>query len=688
MRHCLLGLAVWLAFLHLAQAQQRPYVGFVYPAGGQQGTTFRVTLGGQGLDGVNRAWVCGDGVQARVLEYNRPLNNQEIEVLKEQLSELKNQSSPMPDHAVTSLVSKIEKVIRENVTRPASVSIANLVVAEVSICRDAAPGAREIRLGTPRGVSNPLVFHVGQLREFSLPPMLTTVQQILGKEEQSLRRRERAPDGTNAPGMMSAMAATAVDGAGAQNQLDDDELTILPPCTVNGQISSGAMDRFRFRASRGQRLVLSVQARSLIPFIADAVPGWFQPALALYDAKGREVAYADDYRFKPDPVILYEVPDDGDYHVALYDALYRGREDFVYRLTVGELPFVTGVFPLGGRTNAPVAVELDGWNLSQTGTVPAIQNEVPGVHFFAVSGTNGLLSNRLPFAVDTAPECLEDEPNSQRRTAQKLELPVIVNGRISAPGRRDVFQFEGQAGRQVVAKVSARILDSPLDSVLKLVDAAGKCLALNDDQEDMGSGPSTHGADSRLRANLPSNGVYYLYLDDAQHRGGPEYAYRLYVGPPEPDFALRVVPSSISMRSNSTATLSVHAVRRDGFAGAIKVGLKDPPKGFESKGATLAATQDVVRITVKTSLVETPEPVNLVITGSSTNEGRTIVRDAVPAEDTMQAFLWRHLVPAADLRAFVFVPPPAPPKAGSPRGTATKAASRSDAKESPKPGDR
>jgi hypothetical protein len=31
------------------------------------------------------------------------------------------------------------------------------------------------------------------------------------------------------------------------------------------------------------------------------------------------------------------------------DALYRGREDFVYRIAIGELPFVTDIFPLGGR---------------------------------------------------------------------------------------------------------------------------------------------------------------------------------------------------------------------------------------------------------------------------------------------------------------------------------------------------
>ena len=47
-----------------AFAQPRPYIGYVYPAGGQQGTTARVRLGGQQLDAVDRVIVSGAGVEA------------------------------------------------------------------------------------------------------------------------------------------------------------------------------------------------------------------------------------------------------------------------------------------------------------------------------------------------------------------------------------------------------------------------------------------------------------------------------------------------------------------------------------------------------------------------------------------------------------------------------------------------
>ena len=143
-------------------------------------------------------------------------------------------------------------------------------------------------------------------------------------------------------------------------------MNITLPAIVNGQILPGGVDRYRFQARKGQQLVVAAAARELIPYLADAVPGWFQAALALYDAKGNELAYADDYRFHPDPVLHCEIPKDGEYVVEIRDSIYRGREDFVYRITVGELPFVTSIFPLGGPAGAQTTVELKGWNLPVT----------------------------------------------------------------------------------------------------------------------------------------------------------------------------------------------------------------------------------------------------------------------------------------------------------------------------------
>ncbi|MCY2986574.1 MAG: hypothetical protein NTY19_01710 [Planctomycetota bacterium] len=141
----------------------------------------------------------------------------------------------------------------------------------------------------------------------------------------------------------------------------------------------------------------------------------------------------------------------------------------------------------------------------------------------------------------------------------------------------------------------------------------------------------------------------------ARH-GGEEYAYRLRLSAPQPDFALRVVPSSVGLRSKSTGPVGVYAIRKDGFTGAIQLGLKDAPEGFSATPSSLSGTQDMVKLALKTDLVETEPPVNLSIEGRATIQDQELVHQAVPAEDRMQAFLWKHLVPAEELKALVFNP--------------------------------
>ncbi len=642
-RKCL-ALAVFLAFAASTLAQTRPYIGYTFPAGGQQGATFQIRLGGQGLDDPSEVLVTGSGVTARVVECYRRMNPQEMQLLNEQVRELKKATSAVAtaagkktatsakDEAAQKLIGKIEKRTREYVQTPACGSIASLVFAEVTIALHARPGAREIRLITPRGVSNPLVFHVGQLPEFTRPPMITATIQVLGKEASALRKRPT-------------------------NEM---EVRVNIPCTVNGQIASGEVNRYRFTARTGQQLVLSTQARQLIPYVADAVPGWFQPVLTVYDANGKELAYADDYQFRPDPVILFEVPKDGEYVFAITDAIYRGREDFVYRITVGETPFVTSIFPLGAKVGASITPVMKGWNLQDAMLTRPAEEAAPGIHSL-VATRKEIISNPVPFALDNLPDGFDKEPNNSQALAQNVTLPLIINGRIDKPDDRDIFRFTGKSNATIVAEVQARRLDSPLDSVIKLTDEAGKLLAFSDDREDLGAGVNTHQADSWFMAKLPADGTYYIHLGDTARKGGDDYGYRLRLSAPQPDFELRASPSSARIRTNSSAAVAVFAQRKDGFTGAIKLGLKDPPAGFSASPVTLAAGQNNAALTIKGPSAPMKEPVTLAIVGRAKLGEKEIIHEAVPAEDRMQAFLWRHLVPAQDLMVLSYDPGYEPP---------------------------
>lgn len=625
-----------------AKAQpSAPHIGYLYPAGGRQGTRFEVTVGGQFLDGVTNVYASGAGVRAVILQHEKPLTPAQANNLREEMKNLQEKrtssagSQRKRGNAESStnvftaedqrMLLEIRKKLAAFVRRPASPAIAEKVSLEVTLAPDAEPGTRELRVSTPLGLSNPLAFCVGQLPEFreKVPPLDT-------------------PFGRNGK-------TGPRDGSEPRNAPPTD-LVVTLPAVINGQILPGETDRYRFQARKGQRLLFAVSARELIPYLADAVPGWFQATLSLCDNKGKELAYDDDYRFHPDPVLFYTIPQDGDYAITIKDAIYRGREDFVYRITAGELPFITSGFPLGGRVGEKTTVELRGWNL-ETNQLVVEPQEARRQLLSAPRGE--YRSNLIPFAAETLPECLEKEPNDSVAKAQPITLPVIINGHIDHPTDADFFQFEGRAGEAVVAEVCARRLDSPLDSVLRLTDAAGRELAYNDDHEDKGSGLDTHHADSYLSLTLPADGTYYLCLRDAQRAGGPEYGYRLRVSAPLPDFALRVVPSSITLRAGTTIPVSVYALRKDGFTNEIRLALKNAPPGFALNGALVPPGQDQVRLTLSGPASPRETPFHLALEGSALIQGHTVTRQAVPAEDMMQAFAYRHLVPAQEWEAAV-----------------------------------
>jgi len=596
-----------------------PHVGYVYPAGGRQGTTVEVRLGGQFFTDANAVQVSGTGVTAKVLRQTKPLTQGEINALRDKLQELNKKTEKTPDD-MKEIAGIKEKLSQAAIT--VSPVLAENVFVEVTIADDAYPGPRELRLGAKTGWSNPVVFDVGQLPE-------------VRQEKESFD-----PEARPRP----ALARFAKP----RHFTPETEIKVTLPAVLNSQLMPGEVDSYRFTAKKGQHLVFRTRARALMPYLADAVPGWIQSVLTLYDADGTEVAFSGEFANRPDPVLTYEVPRDGEYMLEIHDALYRGREDFVYRIEAGELPHIMSVFPLGGQANVKTTVTLEGWNLPARSLVVEAKDMKPGLLPLSVEA-NCLRSNAVPFQAGTLPEIAAQEPNHTIAEAQKITLPVVINGRIGKRGEWDVYRFEGRARQEVVAEVWARRLDSPLDSFLKLTDADGKVLAFNDDHEDRAQGLITHHADSLIRTTLPKDGTYYLHVGDAQRHGGPAYAYRLRVSEPRPDFELRVTPCSINARPGATAPVTVHAIRRDGFTGPINVSFKYAPVDFGLAGAQIPADQDEVRMTVLVPSTARPAPIQLDMEGKATIGGRQVTRPVVPAEDMMQAFAYHHLVPADHL---------------------------------------
>ncbi len=139
-------------------------------------------------------------------------------------------------------------------------------------------------------------------------------------------------------------------------------------------------------------------------------------------------------------MLYFEVPRDDDYTIEIRDSLYRGREDFVYRITFGEIPFVTSVFPLGARVDSELQVELHGWNLTQRklDIKTMSRHQYRPMRWYSAPQGSGL-SVRFPLQIDYWPEVVDQEPNNDYANAQSISTRMTINGRIDHPGDQDVF---------------------------------------------------------------------------------------------------------------------------------------------------------------------------------------------------------------------------------------------------------
>ncbi len=494
------------------------------------------------------------------------------------------------------------------------------VLLEVTVEPNAEPGDRELRLVMPNGLTNPMYFQVG-------------VHPEVLELEPNCRESHWIAD------WMNNFTSPVYD----------------VPVVINGQITYSDIDQFRFRAKKGQNLVLTAQARQLVPYIADAVPGWFSAVLTIYDANGREWGYADCFRFNPDPVLYFTAPEDGEYTVEIRDSLFRGREDFVYRLTIAPTPVVESVFPLGVKEGTTTKLQLTGRNLP----VNEITVEAkPGSgHIQEISQIGGQwLPYPIRYTVDTLPEIMKSGGNNAPASAQPVALPLIVNGTVSKSGEYDFYRFDGKEGDTVVLDVTARALGSQLDSRIALLDASGKILAGNDDRPALNErylslrlGLQTHDADSYLMAKLPTTGTFFVRIGDTQRGGGPAYGYRLRISSPEPEFTVYSTPSTHQLAAGGIYPIWFHVDRQDGYDGPIQLRISGDPKGFQLDSAFIPSKESDVFCTLTTPPESDPNPIPLRFEAFVEKDGRTIRRSVAPVEDMEQAFLYHHWVPADDL---------------------------------------
>jgi WD40 repeat protein len=93
--------------------------------------------------------------------------------------------------------------------------------------------------------------------------------------------------------------------------------------------------------------------------------------------------------------------------------------------------------------------------------------------------------------------------------------------------------------------------------------------------------------DSRITFDPPADGEYLVRVGDSRGKGGHDYAYRLTIRPPRPDYTVAFNPTTPTVWKAGAIPVMVTVDRRDGFEGPIHIHLENLPTGFNAPPTTV-----------------------------------------------------------------------------------------------------
>jgi hypothetical protein len=421
------------------------------------------------------------------------------------------------------------------------------------------------------------------------------------------------------PGLSNFRAFVVSDWPEVLEKEPNDDLKtaqrVAMPIIVNGRADKQTdVDHYVFAAKKGQRIIINCWAWRL--------DSQLDGTLRVYDATGKELAYNGDYYGK-DPLIDFTAPADGDYTVAVWDFVYGGGNDAFYRLHIASLPHLDVAIPAAVKPGTKSKVTLYGRNLPGGAPAPdqmriggqplemiVREIEAPADPIKALSLRDSeairparvqldgfdyrLLtpkgsSNSIFLAFTNDPILVEQEPNNDLKTAQRLPIPCDVTGTFAPVNDVDYYAFTAKKGEKIVVEIYGERQSGQVDPFMAGFDAAGKRIfSLDDASRNIGQIRfSTQSRDVRWDLTAPKDGEFFVQVRDLyfQQRGEGRFSYRLSVRRPRPDFRLVAVPvhdtqpHSTTVGRASKNWMDVLAFRNDGFDEPIVVEASDLPPG-------------------------------------------------------------------------------------------------------------
>jgi len=315
----------------------------------------------------------------------------------------------------------------------------------------------------------------------------------------------------------------------------------------------GDQDEFSFNGHQNEQVIFDLAIRSLGSKIANG-------SVTVLNANG--VVLAGDRGFDGgDRFLAFTLPADGRYVARVTDLMLGASPDHFYRLSIGVLPYVTGVFPLSVGTNTSAEVFLTGPNLPPNAQA-RVKTAGPGPVEVPIDAKQFRSQRTFQVLAAEGPQPIETEPNDTAEQAQAITAPGMINGRIGTVGDLDVYRFEARVEQHWILETDAARRGSPIDTRLEVLHSDGRPVARLLLQAVRNTAINFRGVDS--------NGTG-MRLDHYEEMELNEYLYlngevmRLFRMPQGPDSDMMMYSSAGKRRAYFGTSAVAHALDETGF---------------------------------------------------------------------------------------------------------------------------
>ncbi len=463
----------------------------------------------------------------------------------------------------------------------------------------------------------------------------------------------------------------------ADNHSADKAATIPFNTIINGTADVTANDFFKIALKKDEQVVIDVWA--------ERIDSRMDATLAIHDAAGRELATDRDTN-RRDPLLAFTAPADGEYTIKLFDFLYRGGNDYFYRLLVSTAPYIDFVFPpvavpgtkgsftlygshlpggtkvegltSRGRTLEKLTVEIEAptgeavEQLAISSLARAQDANLDGFEYRLVTPTGS--SNPCLIGFTSAPVVEEKEPNNDPDKPQSLSVPCTYAGQFAPRGDYDWVSFDAKKGDVYWIEAISQRLGLPTDPYLLVqrVSRNEKGESQVTDVQELddsakGTGIATFKPDSddpAYRFAAPEDGTYRILVRDlyAGSRGDPRLVYALAIRKAAPDFRLVAVPAYHAnltapadsqpgnplLRRGGTEMINVVALRRDNFDSEISLTVEGLPAGVTASKSIITAGQNSTTLVLRAAEDQAAWAGVIRVVGKAPIDGKEVARVA------------------------------------------------------------